>query len=369
MVWMAAILANAQDEKKQAVRGKGVVVRSMPKDERQLTPKQQEALLKAAQAFARQVAGDDDTKYIQILEKAYLVAEDPGLEVGSGISAVAMTPRARPRSMMRLDRRDDPNIYRDPTYLKNYRTLLEESPQGTRIVGGRLTAQGEFPDCVAVGDEFDWCCTGTLVAPNVVVTAGHCADGCASRIYVGRDTRNPDPTKIYNVQTALRHEEFGEVGDLIRNDLTVLILDRDVDGVTPRKIAAAAAIDAAAWLRVVGFGTTDLMGTTGYGRQRRVDVAIASPSCSDSATQSRYGCLGDREIVAGTPNRDSCRGDSGGPAYVRASDGTFALAGATSRAIRGSRYPCGGGGIYVRIDRYADWIKEVTAAHGGHWPN
>jgi secreted trypsin-like serine protease len=258
------------------------------------------------------------------------------------------------------------SIYDDPVFVGNSEILQRESPQGLRILGGIATAATEFPDCVAVGDETDWCCTGTLVAPNVVVTAGHCAESCAARVYAGLNTNTPDPAKIFNVAHVIRHQEFDDSGSVIRNDLTVLILDRDVPGVTPRKIAASAAIDGAAWLRVVGFGRTDTMGRIGYGRQRRVDVAIASASCGDSSTASRYGCVSDLEIVAGSPNRDSCNGDSGGPAYVR-SDGQWYLAGATSRAIRGSRTPCGGGGIYVRVDKYRDFIRTVALANGGHW--
>src|SRR5687768_7681515 len=37
------------------------------------------------------------------------------------------------------------------------------------IVGGSLTS--DFPDCSAVGNDQRYFCSGTLIAPNVVVTA------------------------------------------------------------------------------------------------------------------------------------------------------------------------------------------------------
>jgi secreted trypsin-like serine protease len=71
------------------------------------------------------------------------------------------------------------------------------------------------------------------------------------------------------------------------------------------------------------------------------------------------------EFAAGAPflDRDSCNGDSGGPAYVQV-DGEWHLAGATSRATASSLRPCGDGGIYTRIDAYEEWIRSVP---GGVW--
>ena len=72
------------------------------------------------------------------------------------------------------------SIYADPVYLENAKRLITDRD---RIVGGIATA--DYRDCVAIGSADDWCCTGTLVAPNVVVTAGHCYPECVQRVFVG----------------------------------------------------------------------------------------------------------------------------------------------------------------------------------------
>ena len=74
-----------------------------------------------------------------------------------------------------------------------------------------------------------------------------------------------------------------------------------------------------------------------------------------------YGCDKGLEIVAGRPllQRDSCTGDSGGPFYVEDKAKRWHLAGATSRATDSAQNNCGDGGIYVRIDRYLDWIESI----------
>ena len=73
------------------------------------------------------------------------------------------------------------------------------------------------------------------------------------------------------------------------------------------------------------------------------------------------------EIVAGGNGYDSCKGDSGGPAYV--SIGTsYKLAGVTSRSTENSGQACGDGGVYTRVDAYADWIVGTAKANGGILP-
>jgi secreted trypsin-like serine protease len=141
------------------------------------------------------------------------------------------------------------------------------------------------------------------------------------------------------------------------HDLAVLILAEDVD-VPIRRIAGAATLQAAFSVRLAGFGNTDVFSSSGYGRRRMVDVPIAS---NDPA----FGADVDTEFVAGAPflDRDSCNGDSGGPAYVQVGN-EWQLAGATSRATASSFRPCGDGGIYTRVGSYEDWITSVP---GGAW--
>jgi hypothetical protein len=65
-------------------------------------------------------------------------------------------------------------------------------------------------------------------------------------------------------------------------------------------------------------------------------------------------------MAAGKEGKDSCNGDSGGPAYIKL-DGKLLLAGVTSR---GSEV-CGLYGIYTRPEAALDWIIANTRAYGG----
>lgn len=243
-----------------------------------------------------------------------------------------------------------PSIYSDPTFIRNARELIQRR---ARIVGGVPTVQ--FRDCVAIGSGRRWCCTGTLVAPNVVVSAAHCSDGCAARVFIGTDVKKPASGRVVRVRKAVVHPKYGTAGD--HYDLMVLVLDERVN-VTPRRIAGRAALARAKSVRVVGFGATDFQGRRGYGLRRVVDVPMAAP-------KSAFGARASIEFVAGAPflDRDSCNGDSGGPAYV-AVKGGWAVAGATSRATNSAQRNCGDGGIYTKLHAFNDWIRSVP---GGNW--
>jgi secreted trypsin-like serine protease len=133
-------------------------------------------------------------------------------------------------------------------------------------------------------------------------------------------------------------------------------------------MASKSLIEKATDGRVVGFGHIDPQGMFGYGLKRMVDVPIASHDCRgkvDSHDDSlSYGCDRGFEIVAGRPllERDSCKGDSGGPFYILDENDQWQIAGATSRATESAMHTCGDGGIYVRVDRYRKWIASIPGA-------
>jgi len=225
------------------------------------------------------------------------------------------------------------------------------------IVGGRRARPGDFADCCAVGNEQGYFCTGTLIAPNVVVTAKHCPEAApVTRVFLrGNDIDRPDRGETIEVTDVFLHPDP-------KVDLAVLVLGTDATAI-PRPVAQGTEMEQAAEAMLVGFGTINLDGTVGYGIKRQVQVPIAFLDGS-LPNALALGCRGDFEMVAGHRGlaKDSCRGDSGGPLYIRTAEGGFALLGATSRGLALATTMCGDGGIYVRVDRCLDWIREVTGA-------
>jgi secreted trypsin-like serine protease len=229
--------------------------------------------------------------------------------------------------------------------------IVVEAEGSEEIVGGVATSR--FPDCCAVGDETRFYCTGTLIAPTLVVTAKHCKN--IARAFFGRDIARPAEGETVRVIKDIPHEDPNV-------DLRLLVLEKAPKNVKPRHVAQGNEVGNPKTAVVAGFGTTDLAGTTGFGRKRRAKVPIISLSCSSASDQSTFGCRARYEMVAGHLGlmRDTCRGDSGGPLYIVNDDGEFSLLGATSRGTDSAQHVCGDGGIYVRVDAFLDWIRTKT---------
>lgn len=247
-------------------------------------------------------------------------------------------------------------------FFDNTRFLIDHAVQAkVLIVGGTPADPQEFPDCVAVGGPLGWCCSGTLVAKNVVVTAAHCADVCLQKVFFGNDiTGKGEEVVITNVY---RHPDYNPT--TLSNDLAVAVLDRDVV-YAPRPMERKGDPFAPQVVRVVGFGSTQVDGSGYAGIKRRADVPVRTWQCDRPIADCKYGCRRDLEFSAAVPaaaaRRDSCKGDSGGPAYGFL--GSWILCGAVSRKTNNSVHECGDGGVYTRIQAYSDWIKSVP---GGHW--
>jgi endonuclease G len=230
-------------------------------------------------------------------------------------------------------------------------------PQGgehSAVVGGTSVPLGKWPDAVAVLGT-NGSCTGTLVAPDVVVTAGHCSEIHPAQVIANTIDFTQGGDKI-GVASTTAYPDWQH-----SYDISVIVLDHAVTGVTPRQLGTSCTFDhfaAQMDVHLVGFGLTAEDGTGDNTHLNEAMAPVIDPTC-----MGPYGCekaiAPGGEFVAGGDGTDSCFGDSGGPVYLDTPRGVIAI-GAVSRGVNASPTPCGGGGIYVRTDKVIDWIEETT---------
>ena len=235
-----------------------------------------------------------------------------------------------------------------------------------RIVGGNRVQAGRIPSCVCIGSATQWFCTGVVVAPRVVLSAAHCGAEI-TRILIGDQVTPSIVGRVVAVRQAVIHPRY-RAHPFNENDINVLILDAPA-AIPPAPLATAAQLAAAEMVHLVGFGYNDPTLPKGFGEKREVNVPIGPLKRSDADNLSQFEALtgfhADYEFVAGRKGlgKDSCNGDSGGPAYIDTDTG-LVVAGLTSRATRDADVNCGAGGIYVRTDFFRDYVNSVLASNG-----
>lgn len=156
-------------------------------------------------------------------------------------------------------------------------------------------------------------CTGTLISPRVVATAGHCI-GPADSIFIGSE---PDTGLGTEIPIADQRAHPGFDLSTLENDIGLLLLsDEAPPEATPwplvRRPIDESFVDQP--LRLVGFGRTGAIDTEPP-RKREGTSVIAEVL----EARFRFGP---------TPSQ-TCSGDSGGPAFMTI-DGQEQLGGVTS---------------------------------------
>lgn len=182
-------------------------------------------------------------------------------------------------------------------------------------------------------------CTGTLIAPRVIVTVKHClptGPTPAIRFSVGAQGEVEAGTGV-----AVFHRTPPEGYRRQRDDIVAIVLDRDapVSPLSPRRAPMDGRLEGRI-ATLVGYGVT-AAGATDDGTRR------SGPATIDSVDRKEF----ETRRIDGQST--SCNGDSGGAVVL---DGE--LAGVIIGSVWGN---CNRVAIHTRVDQYPDVVDAAIA--------
>jgi trypsin len=264
-------------------------------------------------------------------------------------------------------------------------TLVLATP-AQAVVGGKPVPEGQFPYVANVQIMGAFGCTGTLIAPQWVLTAGHCGSATGSVTQGLVPTPIAWPASAYHVilGTVWADGHGGEDHDVTQvlvdsdyivtngtgNDVTLMKLDKPTR-ITPMRIAAVG--ERASWApgkltTVAGFGTTSEDAQSPPDQMQVAQVPITTDEyCADAYPGGLSELADDGSfdaktmVCAGYPQggTDTCEGDSGGPLLAPVGK-VFRLAAATSFGAGCAE--AGKPGVYARLAEgpIREWLKTVV---------
>lgn len=210
-------------------------------------------------------------------------------------------------------------------------------------------------------------CTGSLIAPNLVLTAQHCVSNLsspqvvcgsptfestisASSFYVSTETQLSPQSEFIGVREIIVPPNGTDVCGF---DVALMILDGVVEGVEPLVPRVDVDVVLNESYRAVGFGATGQQGGGSFTRRKLdgLELKCAGADCGGSVQATEW--LGDTGI---------CQGDSGGPAL----DGQNRVIGVVSRGGYNCSKP-----VYGSVYAWREWIVETAQAaalEGGYPP-
>jgi len=244
-----------------------------------------------------------------------------------------------------------------------------------KIVGGNMVIRrGRYPYIVPILNSenlanketsIDQYCVGTLIAPDVVLTAAHCQ---------GRQGKSPDfvqfnpwyritrffmntrRIKTLKVVRQVPHPEFQI--ETFQHDLMLLKLNKKIP-ITPVKLAQVADFSDGQTVRVAGWGSTSETDDSSP-VLRQVDLQYLS---NELCTSDEFGygpIIDDETMMCAIGNgKDACFGDSGGPLIVADPNADSATSDVQIGLVSWGFgcadpfYP----GVYAKVD--FDWIQNT----------
>jgi hypothetical protein len=273
--------------------------------------------------------------------------------------------------------------------------VIDSGSPHARIVNGAVAAEGSWPFIVSIRQAADNShhCGGSVIAPNVILTAAHCATERGTltalqpgSIYVVAKQVRLDATTGERLRVArvLIHPQY-QLGTFNADAALLFLSDRTT---APSVALATTAFESsvlangvtewtAGWGAIAAWTKAADGSIVGYRQTNQLMEARLAVYTADACnTAYNAGTFWPQwDLCVGSPPVSTCNGDSGGPHVVQSSDGSWVQIGVTSIGIPlanadGTVGFCRGHSGITRAAVIADWaIQSSRAFNAGALPN